>query len=103
MKIAVIKTGGKQYTVAEKTRLKVEKLPGAEGQKVEFDEVLLVADGETVTVGAPTVSGAKVIGTIVKQARAPKIDVVKYKAKIRYHKKTGHRQRYTEVTVDSIA
>jgi large subunit ribosomal protein L21 len=99
---AVVRTGGKQYRVEEGRALKVERLPGEVGDTVELGDVLLMADGSTVTVGAPTISGARVLGTIAEQGRAPKIIVFKYKAKTRYRKKTGHRQPYTRVVVDDI-
>ena len=102
MKIAVIKTGGKQYKVAEKDKLKLEKLPGKEGEKIEFKEVLLVADSKEVKVGKPKVSGVKVVGKILKQGRTKKIMVVKYKSKTRYKRNLGHRQCYTEVAIEKI-
>ena len=100
-KFAIIKTGGKQYKVAEGDKLKVEKLSGEAGSKVSFDEVLLVADGE-VEVGSPRVTGARVEGTILQQGRAKKVRVVKYKAKTRYRTVHGHRQPFTEVKIEKI-
>lgn len=102
-KIAVIKTGGKQYKVKEKDVIKVEKLPVEEGKTITFDDVLLIADekGSDVQVGTPTVS-AKVTGKVLEQGRAKKIDVVKYKSKTRYHKKYGHRQPFTKVAIEKI-
>lgn len=99
---AVIKSGGKQYRAEEGRALKVERLPGEVGDTIEVGEVLLMDDGSTVTVGTPTISGARVLGTIAEQGRAPKIIVFKYKAKTRYRKKTGHRQHFTRVVVDDI-
>ena len=98
---AVVRTGGKQYRVEEGRALKVERLPGEVGDTVELGDVLLMADGGAVTVGAPTISGARVLGTIAEQGRAPKIIVFKYKAKTRYRKKTGHRQPFTRVVVET--
>lgn len=98
---AVIATGGKQYTVAEGDEIFVEKLGLAEGDSVTFDQVLLVNDGKT-RVGDPTVSGAKVTGTVIKEGRARKIIVYKYKPKKGSHKKNGHRQPYTKVKIDKI-
>jgi len=102
---AVIKTGGKQYQVSEGSTIKVEKLPEDEKKKVTFHDVLLVSeeDGSSLKLGMPTVSGASVVGSVVTQGRAKKVDVVKYKRKIRYHKRTGHRQAYTEVKIEKIA
>ena len=101
-KIAVIKTGGKQYLVQEGALLKVEKLL-IEGDKVEFDNVLLVADasGESMDIGKPKTKSL-VAAKLVKQGRAKKILVVHYKAKVRHHKKYGHRQPFTEVKIGSI-
>ena len=99
---AVIKSGGKQYRAEEGRALKVERLPGEVGDTIEVGEVLLMDDGSSVTVGTPTISGARVLGTIAEQGRAPKIIVFKYKAKTRYRKKTGHRQHFTRVVVDDI-
>ncbi len=101
-KIAVIKTGGKQYIVKDGETLKVEKML-AEGA-MEFKDVLLLADeaGEQVEIGKPRLAMA-VKADITKQGRAKKIMVVHYKAKSRYHKKYGHRQPFTEVKVSSVA
>lgn len=102
--IAVIKTGGKQYIIKEGTTLKVEKLPGEQGGKIVFDQVLLVGEeGGEVKVGTPTVAGAKVEATILEQGRAPKVTVIKYKRKVRYKRKLGHRQSYTKIKIDKIA
>jgi len=103
MKLAVVKTGGKQYVVQPGDTIRVEKLVGEDGATVAFDEVLLVGDDSAVTVGTPVVKTAKVTATIIKQGRADKIMVVKYKNKTRYRRKVGHRQSFTEVKVESIA
>ncbi|MCK5085249.1 50S ribosomal protein L21 [Candidatus Parcubacteria bacterium] len=102
--IAIIKTGGKQYKISEKDKLKVEKLEGEEGSKIVFDQVLLVSDDneKETSIGDPTVEGAKVEGKILKQARSKKIDVVKHKAKKRYNRRAGHRQYFTEVEIENI-
>ena len=102
-KIAVIRTGGKQYVVHEGDVLKVEKLPSQDGI-VAFDDVLLVADseGQSITLGQPNVKSS-VSAKVAKQGRAKKVVVVHYKAKIRYHKKYGHRQPFTEVRIEKIA
>ena len=101
MKFAVIKTGGKQYKVSEKDKLKVEKLNAKEGQKVEFDQVLLVADGDQVKLGTPVLN-KKVTAKVLAQGKAKKVRVEKYKPKVRYHKVYGHRQPFTEVQVEKI-
>lgn len=99
---AVIKTGGKQYKVAQGQRLRVEKLPVEEGAAVEFDEVLLVADGDTVTLGTPHVAGGKVTATVTGQGRGKKIEIVKFRRRKHHRKQMGHRQSYTELEVTGI-
>ncbi|WLD87594.1 50S ribosomal protein L21 [Stomatobaculum sp. F0698] len=98
---AIIATGGKQYKVSEGDIIRVEKLGVEAGQKVTFDQVLAVNNGE-LTVGAPTVSGASVSATVLREAKAKKVIVYKYKAKLGYHKKNGHRQLFTQVKIDKI-
>ena len=98
---AIIATGGKQYKVAEGDIIKVEKLGVEAGETVTFDQVLAVNNGE-LAVGAPTVAGATVSGTVVKEGKAKKVIVYKYKRKSGYHKKNGHRQLFTEVKIDKI-
>jgi large subunit ribosomal protein L21 len=100
--IAVVKTGGKQYVVREGDVLKVEKLATEKGD-MSFGEVLLKAsaDGSEFTLGQPRVQGA-VAATVTRQGRAKKVLVVHYKAKVRYHKKYGHRQPFTEVKVGKL-
>ncbi|MBX4211610.1 MAG: 50S ribosomal protein L21 [Candidatus Yanofskybacteria bacterium] len=102
MTFAVIKTGGKQYKVAEGDKLTIEKLPVTEGEVV-FDEVLLVAEGDNVTVGTPVVSGAKVTAEVVSTGKGEKKLVFRYKSKTRQHKKKGHRQPFTEVQIKKIS
>jgi large subunit ribosomal protein L21 len=80
----------------------VERLDVAEGKTVDLERVLLIADGKRVTVGAPTVDGAKVVATSQGEGKGDKIIVLKYKPKVRYRKKTGHRQRYTRLVIDKI-
>ncbi len=101
--IAVIETGGKQYLVKAGDKLKIEKLDAEEGKKLTF-EPLLVADesDKDAKVGTPTVAGAKVTATVLGEGRGRKVEVVKYKPKIRYKKKAGHRQHYTEILIDDI-
>jgi large subunit ribosomal protein L21 len=99
---AVVRTGGKQVRVAPGHAVRVEKLPGAVGESIELDQVLLVGgEGET-RVGTPLVEGVKVVGTITDQGRGPKITVFKMKRRKGYRRKMGHRQDYTEIRVDSI-
>lgn len=99
---AVIRTGGKQYRVEPGQVIDVERLPAAEGQQLEFSEVLLVGNGEATAIGSPTVAGAKVVAEVLAQGRADKVVVFKYKAKTRYRKKIGHRQPYTRLAIREI-
>lgn len=99
---AVVATGGKQYKVQTGDVLRVEKLVGDIGAEVAFDQVLMVADGETVRIGQPVVEGAAVKGHIVEQGKSRKVLVFKYKRRKRYRRKQGHRQLYTAVKIDAI-
>jgi large subunit ribosomal protein L21 len=101
---AVIQTGGKQYRAEPGQTLWVEKLEGDAGTKITFDQVLLVAPGEgkDVTIGTPTVSGAKVTAEIVEQGLGDKLVVFKFRRRKNYVRKTGHRQELTAVKIESI-
>ena len=102
-KIAVIKTGGKQYKVKEGQVLKVEKLIGEAGEAVKFDTLLIGEDTTNdVTLGKPSL-GEKVEAKIVEQGRADKVSVIKFKSKVHYKKNVGHRQPFTKVEISSIA
>lgn len=98
---SVISTGGKQYIVRAGDKVKVEKIKGEYkvGDAITFSDVLFTFDGSAGTAGTPTVSGAKVQGTITKIARHPKVTVIKYKQKSRYFKKNGHKQPYFEIEI----
>jgi large subunit ribosomal protein L21 len=100
---AVIKTGGKQYRVQENQTLKVEKLGAAQGSPVEFDDVLLYSDGESITIGTPNVENVSVKAHISDQGKGRKVIVFKHKRRKGYRRMKGHRQEYTEVHIDSIA
>lgn len=99
---AIITTGGKQYKVEPGQKVKIEKLDGEAGSEIVFDNVLLIVDGEKAKIGTPTVENAKVTAKLVAQGRAKKIDVIKYKPKVRYKRKYGHRQPFTEVEILAI-
>lgn len=99
---AVIRTGGKQYRVAEGDTLRVEKLAGEPGSEVVFDDVLMVG-GETVQVGRPTVDGAQVKAQVVAQRLDKKVIVFKMRRRKGYRRKRGHRQAYTELRVTSVS
>ncbi|WP_203246798.1 MULTISPECIES: 50S ribosomal protein L21 [Sporosarcina] len=98
---AIIETGGKQIKVEQGQEIYIEKVAGEADEVVTFDKVLFVG-GENVKVGAPFVEGATVTGKVVKQGRAKKITVYKYKPKKNYHRKQGHRQPYTKIVIDGI-
>ncbi len=98
---AIIATGGKQYKVAEGDIIRVEKLGVEAGETVTFDQVLVVNNGE-VKVGNPVVSGATVSATVLKEGKAKKVIVYRYKRKTGYHKKNGHRQQFTQVKIEKI-
>ncbi|MBI5022922.1 MAG: 50S ribosomal protein L21 [Candidatus Magasanikbacteria bacterium] len=104
MKFAVIQTGGKQYLVKENQSLKIEKIAGEKGDKIAFDKVLLIAndDGYETKVGKPYVEGAKVEAEILEQGRGDKVIIIKYKRKVRYHRRKGHRQDFTKIKIESI-
>jgi large subunit ribosomal protein L21 len=99
---AVIKTGGKQYRVESGAQVRVESIALDVGAAVSFDEVLLVGSGDTIKVGAPLVSGAKVKATVVSHGRGEKVKIFKLRRRKHYQKSQGHRQNYTEVRIDDI-
>ncbi|MCB1503403.1 MAG: 50S ribosomal protein L21 [Hyphomicrobiaceae bacterium] len=99
---AVIKTGGKQYRVAKDDIITIEKLDGEAGASLEFGEVLMVGEGTSVKVGAPTVAGAKVTGELVEQTRGPKVIAFKKRRRKNSRRKRGHRQDLTKVRITSI-
>jgi large subunit ribosomal protein L21 len=100
---AIIRTGGKQYQVAQGDQLRVEKLAGNVGETVELSEVLLVGAGEQLNIGQPVVEGAKVTATIVAQGKAKKVMVFKKKRRKGYQVKNGHRQQYTALRIEGIS
>jgi large subunit ribosomal protein L21 len=99
---AVIKTGGKQYRVAPGEKIKIEQIPADVGSQIVLDQVLMVGEGESVKVGNPLVSGAKVSATVVAHGRGDKIRIFKMRRRKHYQKTQGHRQNYTEIRVDAI-
>ncbi len=99
---AIIQTGGKQYKVSSGQKIKAEKLNAEGGANFVFDKVLLIADGDSVKIGAPYVEGAKVEAKVLKQGRDRKKIVFRYHSKTRYRKKKGHRQHFTEVEIGKI-
>jgi large subunit ribosomal protein L21 len=99
---AVIKTGGKQYRVAAGDTLRVETLNAAEGDSIELNDVLMIADGENVKIGAPVVDGATVSATVKAHGRGKKVEIVKFRRRKHYRKQQGHRQNYTELEITAI-
>ncbi|MFU8895691.1 MAG: 50S ribosomal protein L21 [Gammaproteobacteria bacterium] len=100
---AVIATGGKQYRVSEGAVLRVEKLEAEEGASIEFDRVLLVGDGETVSIGKPFLEGGKVQATVMSQGKARKVEIVKFRRRQNYRRTKGHRQNFTQIKITGIA
>ena len=99
---AVVKSGARQYRASVGDTITVERLPAETGQRLELDEVLLVADGDQVEIGRPTIDGAKVLATVVAEEKGPKVRIFKYHPRKRYRRRAGHRQRYTLLRVDEI-
>lgn len=99
---AVFRSGGKQYRASEGDRVRVERLDADEGDAVEFDQVLMVADGADVTLGSPLVEDSRVQGIVTAQGRGKKIVVTKFKRRKNYKRIMGHRQHFTEVEITSI-
>ncbi|WP_428243814.1 50S ribosomal protein L21 [Gynuella sp.] len=99
---AVIVSGGKQYRVEEGQRLKLEKIEAETGKSIDFDKVLMVADGEKINIGQPVVEGAKVTAEVLSQGRHKKVKILKFKRRKHQMKQMGHRQWYTEVKITGI-
>jgi len=100
---AVVKTGGKQYRVSEGDRLRVETLSAEAGASVQLDTVLMVGEGENVTVGTPTVDNASVTAKVLEHGRAKKVKILKFRRRKHHMKRMGHRQNYTEVEITGIS
>ena len=99
---AVVVIGGKQYIVQKGDRLTVDRLPDEEGKTVHFDRVLLTTDGKKTTVGAPIINGEKVSAKILSHGKGQKMDIYRFKSKVRYRRVHGHRQAFTEVKITAI-
>jgi large subunit ribosomal protein L21 len=100
---AVIKSGGKQHRVIEGETLKLEKIEAATGETITFDEVLMVANGDVITIGTPVVAGAVVSAEVISHGRADKVRIIKFRRRKHSMKRQGHRQWYTEVKITAIA
>jgi large subunit ribosomal protein L21 len=99
---AVIATGGKQYRVEKGTVLQVEKLDAEPGATVEFGEVLLMGDGDSVKLGTPLLKGSKVVATVVRHGKGEKVSIVKFRRRKHYLRQGTHRQQYTQVKITGI-
>ena len=99
---AVIKTGGKQYRVAKDQIISIETLVGEPGQSIDFEEILMIADGDKIQVGSPLVSGAKVSGEVIEHGRHKKVEILKFKRRKHHMKRQGHRQGFTKVKITDI-
>ncbi|MGB5259625.1 MAG: 50S ribosomal protein L21 [Gammaproteobacteria bacterium] len=99
---AVIRTGGKQYRVSQGDTLRVETIDANAGDSIEFDQVLMVGEGEQVKIGAPLVEGSKVTATIRSHGRGDKVEIIKFRRRKHHMKRMGHRQNYTEVEITGI-
>jgi large subunit ribosomal protein L21 len=102
MKYAIVEDGGKQYKAIEGGTIEIDHYNAEVGEQIDLDHVLLITDGKKTSIGTPYLDGAKVEATIDSQVKGPKIVVFKYKPRVRYRVKTGHRQRYTRLRIDSI-
>jgi large subunit ribosomal protein L21 len=102
MKYAIVEDGGKQYKAVEGATIDVDRFQAEIGEQIDLEHVLLVVNGEDIQVGTPMVAGAKVLATVVEQVKGPKLTVFKYKPKKRIRVKTGHRQKYTRLMIDTI-
>ena len=100
---AVIKTGGKQYRVANGEKLKIEQIPAEVGAELTLDQVLMVGEGETVIIGTPVIAGASVKATVLSQGRHDKVRIFRMRRRKHSQKHQGHRQNYTEIRIDAIA
>ena len=100
---AVVVTGGKQYRVMKGETLRVEKLDVEAGQSIDITDVLLLGDGETITIGTPNIQGAKVTATVKSHGRLDKIRIVKFRRRKHHRKQMGHRQHYSEIEITGIA
>jgi large subunit ribosomal protein L21 len=100
--IAVLQTGGKQYQVQKGDRITIEKLDVPEGKKIEFSQVLLIADDKNISIGKPYLAKAKVLGTLVKEFKGPKLIIFKHRPRENWRRKTGHRQHLSDVLIEEI-
>ncbi|HVW65894.1 MAG TPA: 50S ribosomal protein L21 [Nitrosospira sp.] len=100
---AIIKTGGKQYRVQAGLKLKIEQIPADVGSELVIDQVLMIADGENISMGKPLLSGASVMAKVLEQGRHDKVRIFKMRRRKHYQKHQGHRQNYTEIEITGIS
>ncbi|MBN2547892.1 MAG: 50S ribosomal protein L21 [Anaerolineales bacterium] len=103
MKYAIVEDGGKQFKAVEGGTIEVDHFPAEIGEQVDLERVLMVVDGDNINIGTPVVAGVKVQATVVSQVKGPKLIVFRYKPKKRIRSKTGHRQKYTRLQIESIS
>jgi large subunit ribosomal protein L21 len=103
MKYAIVEDGGKQYKAVEGSTIEVDRFDAEVGEQLDLERVLLVADGDKIQIGTPLVNGVKVQATVLSQVKGPKVVVFRYKPKKRIRVKTGHRQKYTRLLIDTIS
>lgn len=103
MKYAIVEDGGKQYKAVEGGTIEVDYFESEVGAQVDLERVLLVSDGDSISIGTPFLNGGKVQATVVSQVKGPKLVVFRYKPKKRIRTKTGHRQKYTRLQIDTIS
>jgi large subunit ribosomal protein L21 len=103
MKYAIVEDGGKQYKAVEGSTIEVDRFDAEVDEPVDLERVLMVVDGDTISVGTPTVDGAVVRARVVAQVKGPKLTVFRYKPKKRIRVKTGHRQKYTRLQIEAIS
>jgi large subunit ribosomal protein L21 len=99
---AIVETGGKQYKVAPGQKIDVDRLAVAQGRDIELSRVLLISDGKDIVIGTPSIEGAKVVATCLSEGKSDKVIVFKYKPKVRYRRKKGHRQIYSRLEIKEI-
>ncbi len=102
MKYAIIESGGKQYKAVEGSNISIDRLDAEAGQEISLDQVLLLVNDDSVSVGTPVIQGAKVKATVVGEEKGPKLIIFKYRQKKHYRVKTGHRQVYTWIKIEAI-
>ncbi len=100
---AVIKTGGKQYRVSQGDKVRVETLAADEGSEIKLDSVLMVGEGDSVSVGSPLLSNASVSAKVLSHGRAKKVNIIKFRRRKHHRKQMGHRQNYTELEITGIS